>query len=724
MKLAARAARLPAETAFDQAERLRRAGIPFINFAWGDPDLPTPAPIKAATSMALARDETRYSDTSGLPELREAIAGHVSRTRGAPVSWEEVIVLPGANPGIFLGLLMLVGEGDEVIYPSPGYPLYPTAIETVGAIPVPLPLRPELGYTFDPQELRTLVTGRTRAILVNSPHNPTGSVLGPEHLAALAEAAASADLWVLSDEVYSDLVYVGESRSLFSLPEARERVLLISSFSKTFAMTGWRLGYAVGPRPLIERLGTLFSLVDYSVNTFIQYGGIEALRHHDEVAAHMRAIYRERRDLIVAGLGAIPGICCPAPAGSFYVFPEVTEACRRLGVRDAAAFQARILEECRVALLARDWFGPRNPGEVGEFVRLSYTLPLADIEEGIRRIEALVAGVTSRTVSERSPKEPALGDNRMTRLDLPAALAELGLPEKDLHDHPSSTYAFPDGGHYRFEVSGVEDSFALEALLDEAEKRGVFVHRLIGSVQGAALLTRQELREYAELARDAGIEVVMPPFPSRAWDTGRVIATAEGYMSGIRIRGADSFAAVLRDIARCLEAGIRAFLVVDEGLLVVLDALRQKGVIPPETGFKFSVYGGHANPAAMRLLEQLGASTVNPLPDLSLAMLAAIRRAIAIPMDVYVSCIESWGGMHRFHEAVEIVRLCSPCYLKIEPGRSEMDHYKPWLTPEFRTFWVRQKVKYAAILQELLEEAGVAYRSSPPGTPDLRVPRP
>ncbi|MGE5576036.1 MAG: pyridoxal phosphate-dependent aminotransferase [Syntrophothermus sp.] len=392
MKLAARAGLLPGETAFSQGERLYRAGIPFINFAWGDPDQPTPEAVKAATCLALARNETRYADTSGVLELRQAVAEHVSRTRGAPVSWEEVIVLPGANPGVFLAMLVLIDEGDEVIYPNPGYPLYPSAIRAAGGNPVPLPLRPELGYTFDPQELRALITRRTRAIIVNSPQNPTGSLLGAEHLATLAEVAAGMDLWLLSDEVYYSFVYDGRFQSPFSLPEAREHVLLLDSFSKTFAMTGWRLGYAVGPRPVIERLGVLFALVDFSVNTFIQYGGIEALQHHDDVAASMRAVYQERRDRMVAGLNAIPGISCPTPAGSFYVFPEVTGACRRLGVKDALAFQELVLEKARVAVMARHWFGPRNPGEVGEFVRLSYTLPLTDIDEGLWRIQSLVEG--------------------------------------------------------------------------------------------------------------------------------------------------------------------------------------------------------------------------------------------------------------------------------------------------------------------------------------------
>ncbi len=313
---------------------------------------------------------------------------------------------------------------------------------------------------------------------------------------------------------------------------------------------------------------------------------------------------------------------------------------------------------------------------------------------------------------------------RMAQYDLVKGLAEIGLPDRDLHAHPASGRTFPDGGHLRFEVSGVEDRIALEAMLDEAQKRNVTIHRIIGPVQGGALLTRPELLAFAGLAHEARIELVMPPFPSRSWDTGRVIATSEGYMSGIRIRGSDMFASVLRDLGRCMECGIRAFLVVDEGLLVVLNALREKGLIPAETSFKFSVYAGHANPASLRLLEQLGANTVNPLPDLSLAMLSAIRQVINVPMDIYMSCIESWGGMQRFFEVEEVVRVCSPCYLKIEPGRSEMDHYKPWLMPEFRCFWVREKVKYAAIMQEHLLESEGGYVISPAGSADLRVPRP
>lgn len=311
----------------------------------------------------------------------------------------------------------------------------------------------------------------------------------------------------------------------------------------------------------------------------------------------------------------------------------------------------------------------------------------------------------------------------MTRFDLVSALRQLDLPTGDLHDHPTSGGRFPDGAHYRFEISGVDDPAALEAMLDEAEKCGVTIHRVIGSIQGAALLKRDELRDYALIAGSHGLEVVMPPFPVRAWDGGRVILSSEGYMSGIRIRGADNFAHVLRDIGRCVESGIRAFLVVDEGLLTVLSQLRGFEAIPTETGLKFSVYAGHASPASMQLLERLGANSVNPLPDLSLAMLAAIRRAISVPMDIYMACIESWGGMHRFHEVTDIVRLCSPCYLKIEPGRSEMDHYKPWLMPDFRAYWVRQKVRYAAILQELLEESGAGFVVSEPGAADLRLPR-
>ncbi|RJQ06478.1 MAG: hypothetical protein C4551_08030, partial [Bacillota bacterium] len=225
----------------------------------------------------------------------------------------------------------------------------------------------------------------------------------------------------------------------------------------------------------------------------------------------------------------------------------------------------------------------------------------------------------------------------MTETYLQNLLAKTGLPERDLHELPSSGQTFPDGAHYRIEISGVERASTFEAMVDEASKRGVVVHRAIGVVGGTTLLDTGELKAMAQIAHDARIEVVVVPNQSRGWDTGRQIVTPEGLVSGLRLRGADNLGYAIGDILRCIEAGIRGFLVVDEGLLWVLNQLKRTGDIPPETVFKVSVFAGHANPAGAKVLEDLGASTFNPLSDLSLAMLAAIRKAVRIPMDVYVS---------------------------------------------------------------------------------------
>lgn len=392
MRYASRMRRLATRTFFGDVEARLKAGGGLVNFAYGEPDQPTHQPVKLATHLALAQERTKYAPTMGLGELRRAIAEHVARTRRIKVDEDEVCVLPGANPAFLLGLLALADEGDEVICPNPGYPVYRSATTFVGATPVPLPLRPEIGYAFDPAELETLVTPRTRVIIVNSPHNPTGSCLDPEHLAALAETAVRHDLWVLSDEVYAAFTYEGPFASVATCPGMNERTLVVDSFSKTFAMTGWRLGWAVGPRPLASFLGGLVALSDSCVNTFVQCGGVEALRDYDRQAARMREIYRRRRDATVAGLERIAGFACPKPKGSFYVFPEVTGACARLGLASAADLERLLVQGAGVAILARERFGPRNPGERGEFIRLSYTLPLADIDEGLLRIRRTVEG--------------------------------------------------------------------------------------------------------------------------------------------------------------------------------------------------------------------------------------------------------------------------------------------------------------------------------------------
>lgn len=308
-----------------------------------------------------------------------------------------------------------------------------------------------------------------------------------------------------------------------------------------------------------------------------------------------------------------------------------------------------------------------------------------------------------------------------TQLD--KAFDELGLPPSDNYELPSSTSTFADGGHFRVEIAGVERLSALETMLAESEKLNVPVHRIIATVGGATFLTQSELREFAALAREKKIEVIITLGPRRAWDLGRQIATSEGYVSGMRLRGLDSVRHWLKDCDRCLEAGFRGFLVPDEGLLWVVNSLREKGILPAETIFKLSVFAGHGNAAGAKLAEQLGADSFNPLADLTLPMLASIRGAITIPMDIYLSLVSAMGGFVRFYEAAEIARLCSPCYFKIEPGPSEAEIYAPWNTPEYHDNQIRERVRNAAVLLELIEREKTKVRCSPVGGDDLVIPR-
>ena len=307
--------------------------------------------------------------------------------------------------------------------------------------------------------------------------------------------------------------------------------------------------------------------------------------------------------------------------------------------------------------------------------------------------------------------------------DLERALEELGLPPQDNHHFPSSTRAFPDGGHYRIEISGVERVSALETLIREAEQHQVPVHRIIATVGGATYLTQSELRDFAVLAREQRIEVVMTPGPRRGWDSGRQIATSEGLVSGMRLRGMDSVRHWLKDIERSMEAGFRGFLVADEGVLWLVNQLRQKGVIPEDVIFKLSVFAGQANPAGARVAQSLGANTFNPLADLSLAMLSAIRSSIEIPMDIYLCLVNSMGGFVRFYEAAEIARIAAPCYFKIEPGPSEEVLYAPWNSDSFHDEMIRDRVRNAAVAMELIARENPALKCSPAGSPDLAIPR-
>lgn len=304
------------------------------------------------------------------------------------------------------------------------------------------------------------------------------------------------------------------------------------------------------------------------------------------------------------------------------------------------------------------------------------------------------------------------------------ALERLGIPGKDAYHLPTSTKRFPDGASYRLEISGVERLSTLEALLDEMGRRQVPVHRLIATVMGATLLDDQELKAFARLAAQAGVEVIITPGPRALWDIGRQIATPEGALSGLRYRGSDQLRYVISDVMRCIETGFRGFLVVDEGLLWALTELKKLGEIPSDVVFKVSIFAGHASAAGGKVLEGLGAGTFNPVADLSLPQLASIRQAIDIPMDIHVYLFDSFGGFNRFYETPEMVRVCAPCYFKIEPGPSVGGLYKPWVSPDSLASMAREKVKYAQTIVELVQSNLPEARLSALGAADLAIPKP
>ena len=308
------------------------------------------------------------------------------------------------------------------------------------------------------------------------------------------------------------------------------------------------------------------------------------------------------------------------------------------------------------------------------------------------------------------------------------AMQRVGIPGRDAYELPTSTKRFPDGAWYRLEVSGVERPSTLEALIKEMERRKIPIHRVIAVVMGATLLDKTELRDFAQMAADARLEVILTPGPRASWDVGRQLITPEGAFSGLRFRGSDQLRQVIADIRRGIELGFRGFLVVDEGLLWLLNEMKKNGDIPQDVICKVSIYAGHASAAGGKLLEMLGASTFNPPGDLSLPQLAAIRQAVDIPLDLHVFLTESFGGFNRFYETPEMARLCAPCYFKIEPGPAcaagSTAIYKPWVSAEFLAEWAREKVKYAQIIHELIQENFPQARLSAQGPADLAIPKP
>jgi len=302
-------------------------------------------------------------------------------------------------------------------------------------------------------------------------------------------------------------------------------------------------------------------------------------------------------------------------------------------------------------------------------------------------------------------------------------MEKMGIPGRDLWDLPGSTKTFPDGAHYRIEIAGVERASTMEAMIDEADKRRMIIHRAIATVGGATYCDFQELKDMAQMARDNHIEVIVTIGPRKGWDAGsKEGSTPEGSMLGFRLRGSDNISYWIADMMRNIEAGFRGFLVYDEGVLSILNRMREEGFIPRETTFKFSVFGGYCSAAGARVIESMGANTMNPSSDVSLPILASIRKAVSIPLDLYVIIVDSFGGMFRAYEAPEIARVASPCYFKFEPGTSENDIYKPWVTEGWHQEFIRQKVKIASIVKEIMERHAPQLKLSEKGPSDLTLP--
>lgn len=307
-------------------------------------------------------------------------------------------------------------------------------------------------------------------------------------------------------------------------------------------------------------------------------------------------------------------------------------------------------------------------------------------------------------------------------------MEKVGIPGRDAYDLPSSPKRFPDGAHYRMEISGVERPNVLEALVDEMNRRKIPIHRVISVVMGATLLDRAELRDFAQIAAANKLEVILTPGPRAAWDVGRQLVTPEGGLSGLRYRGSDQLRYVITDILTCIEIGFRGFLVIDEGLLWLLNELRKAGEIPEDVTFKVSIYAGHASAAGGKVLQSLGAGTFNPVGDLSLPQLASIRQAVDIPMDLHIYLAESFGGYNRFYDGAEMARVCAPCYFKIEPGPACAAGpgalYKPWTSPQALADFAREKVKYAEIIHTLIQENQPDLILSKQGCKGLAIPKP
>jgi aspartate aminotransferase len=392
--LSDRTKNLGTENAFvvtQEVSDLQSKGKNIISFCIGQPDFDTPSYIKEGAIKAINEGKTGYTVSAGIPELRKAVAHYFSKTRRIDVDPRSVVVAGGAKPFIGYAVLSVTdyGQKQEVLYPNPGFPIYASQIAAQGAVPVPLHLLERNEYGFDISDLKKKLNKRSRLLILNSPHNPTGRVLTRKELEQIAQLVLSYDdLWVLSDEVYCRMIHDGEFFSIASVPGMQERTIILDSASKTYAMTGWRVGFASNEK-LAPSFSTWVTNTDSCAAHPNQYAALTALTGPQEASAKMMKSYADRRNLVVKELNKIRGIKCLSPAGAFYVWPNVTEACELVGARDSEEFRKRLLYDAAVAVLSDVHFGTRVPGE-GEHIRISYATSRENIIEGLRRIKEFV----------------------------------------------------------------------------------------------------------------------------------------------------------------------------------------------------------------------------------------------------------------------------------------------------------------------------------------------
>jgi aspartate aminotransferase len=381
LQLARRMSRLGTETAFEvlnKARALERQGKNIIHLEIGEPDFDTPSNVVEAGVDALHKGWTHYGPSAGLPELRQAIADYVSRTRGVKVSPDEVVVVPGGKPIIFFTILALIDEGDEVIYPNPGFPIYESMIHYVGGKAVPIQLREDHDFSLDVNELSGLITDRTKLIILNSPQNPTGGVMSRKDVEQVARVIGDRNILVLSDEIYSRLLFEGEHFSIMTVPGMQERTILLDGFSKTYAMTGWRMGYGVMRPDLAAHITRLMTNSNSCTASFTQMAGVEALRGDQTSVDRMCEEFKRRRDVFVAGLNKIKGFSCRMPKGAFYVFPNITKT----GWKSKPLADA-LLEQAGVAALSGTAFGSFGEG----YLRFSIANSMENLQKALVRVE-------------------------------------------------------------------------------------------------------------------------------------------------------------------------------------------------------------------------------------------------------------------------------------------------------------------------------------------------